>query len=382
MLTEGQMLYLLVALIYLSECVVWLPGHAFAFIGTWSGRWRVLLPGAGLGNDRGRFILTNPLPFAGGLAVATQWPLAVGEIGMASLKVTNPGHNRRPLGLFSHLPWNVEHFAAFHRTVAADGVPIFNAANFREAQWLATFLAGVAEKSGRRSAVVKLLRETLDTKKLADRLGSFAASAQWLTMLAVVEFILLFVCAPIAWHLGGSWRFLLTIGALLLHTIIGSILFYRAHRRLYPERKLERFQQSLLVALVPTHSIRAVDSLSRGLVGDFHALAVAAVMTSEPEFQRTAGVLLRDLRHPMPLATDADAPTAETATAFHEVEREMLEKFLADGKLPPVLEHPPVDSADAAWCPRCLATYMSGVATCADCQGIPLKTAEVPAQKP
>src|SRR5947199_254181 len=59
---ELESLLLVLALIYLSECLVWVRRGALA-IRNWRGRnSRIVDPGALLGNQRGGFLLANPLP--------------------------------------------------------------------------------------------------------------------------------------------------------------------------------------------------------------------------------------------------------------------------------------------------------------------------------
>ena len=58
---ELESLLLVLALIYLSECLVWVRRGALAF-GTWRGKhFGILHPGAILANQRGGLLLANPL---------------------------------------------------------------------------------------------------------------------------------------------------------------------------------------------------------------------------------------------------------------------------------------------------------------------------------
>src|SRR6266511_2153028 len=78
---ELESLLLVLALIYLSECLVWVRRGALA-LGTWWGKsFRILYPGALLGNQRGGLLLANPLPPLGTLFLSPLVPFSLSPQG-------------------------------------------------------------------------------------------------------------------------------------------------------------------------------------------------------------------------------------------------------------------------------------------------------------
>src|SRR5262245_15496372 len=74
---ELESLLLVLALIYLSECLVWIPRGAPAFT-SWRGiRFGLRSSGSWLGNQRGSVLLSNPLPPLGTVFIVPDLPLSV-----------------------------------------------------------------------------------------------------------------------------------------------------------------------------------------------------------------------------------------------------------------------------------------------------------------
>lgn len=150
--------------------------------------------------------------------------------------------------------------------------------------------------------------------------------------------------------------------------------YRRAHREKYPALKDERWQHTLLVALVPQHAIRAPGLLARRWLEAFHPLAVATAVLDREAFLAQAGEAWRKVVFPLPPAFPvASGPPAE-ATAADETAREALRTFLlANDVAPASLLAPPVPADEArAYCPRCHAQFNDLAARCPDCGGLPV----------
>src|SRR5207302_9775862 len=79
---ELQRLLLVIALIYLSECMVWVRRGAFAFGTWWVRNFHLRHPSALLGNQRGGLLLANPLPPLGTVFVSQLIPLSLSPEGV------------------------------------------------------------------------------------------------------------------------------------------------------------------------------------------------------------------------------------------------------------------------------------------------------------
>src|ERR1700730_3126606 len=92
-MSDVELLFLVLALIYGWECACWVPRGSVAFR-TWFGRrWRPVHPAALLGNQRGGFIFTHPLPPLGIFLAGNQFPLSLSpDVVLAFVATTvNPG---------------------------------------------------------------------------------------------------------------------------------------------------------------------------------------------------------------------------------------------------------------------------------------------------
>ena len=71
-MNDVQLLFVVVAALYVWECACWLRRGGVAF-SSWLGRkWRALQPGSLIANQAGGFVLAWPLPPLGTLFVANQ----------------------------------------------------------------------------------------------------------------------------------------------------------------------------------------------------------------------------------------------------------------------------------------------------------------------
>lgn len=273
-MTENQVLVLILVLIYLSECIVWVPHAQVAFQVARSQNGTIHLPGTGLGNHLGRLLLAHPIPMFSGLHLAAAQR---GDLHAERARAT----------------WHA----------------------FR--------------------AVTKFVRCGGNT-----------------------SFLLLFGIIPIVWLRLGSdtLAMLIAMSALLLTDLLTAFWFVRAHRRLYPEMKFVRWKHAALIALVPTHTARAQDTLARHALAAFHPLAVAAVALPEMKYHQFARRLQREAQHPLP--------------GEHHPEREEIDRFLTREEINP---RPPEPASGAGqYCPRCHTQFGKEVSVCADCRELPL----------
>ncbi len=83
-MTDSQMLLLVVALIYFSECASWANLHCVAFVSWTGGRWRWTRPGKWFGNRSGGLVLKPLFPPLGTSFLCQLWPLSISPRGVFS----------------------------------------------------------------------------------------------------------------------------------------------------------------------------------------------------------------------------------------------------------------------------------------------------------
>jgi len=379
-MSDLELLFLVLALIYLWECACWLPRGSAAFR-TWLGRhWRAAHPGGLLGNQRGGLIFAHPLPPLGTLLVATQFPLSLSSeavLGYVASSI-NPGARPAQTGKFFRFD-DIRTVAVAGKNVRVNGQVLLRAASGRSAERLAECLRELSrlEPAKRENAIETMARASLDTKALKGRWEEFGLLSANIRLLANSLFGYLFVFAPILiWHSGLSNCWLGLLAGLLVLTLATALVFRRAHQALYPPAQEERFTHFLTILLSPATTLRAHDVLSRPLLETFHPLALAQVFCAQRQFRAFAQQVLLEIRHPaLPVCPVEDAQAQATERFSRAVLRKAVEKFLKlNGLDPEELTQPPApaDETCRSYCPRCLTQFTTSEGVCADCGGLAL----------
>ncbi len=379
-MSDLQLLFLVLAALYVWECACWLRRGSVAFT-TWLGRrWRAKHPGALLGNQRGGFAFAAPLPPLGSLLTANQFPLSLSPETALAFVSTNVNPGFRPAQTGRALPLDTI------REVQADGKKLL----INGEVWLvapsttyARFLAGKVQQiaklkpTEREKAILELAAASLDIRAVERRWQEFRARSRHLRWLgnALVGYV--FVAAPtVIWFVGLRLSWLGLFVGLFALAVATATLFRRAHRALYPNAEDERFTHTLTIALSPANAMRAHDALSRPLLEEFHPLAVAKVLLPPAAFPNLARRILLDLRHPaLPDCPSDDAAARRAGSFWRGALREAAENMLKrSGIQPDDLCRPPkpVDESCRAYCPRCGAQFTSPIGCCADCGGLEL----------
>lgn len=379
-MTDLELLYLVLAVLYLWECAWWVRRGAVGFR-TWLGkRWHIAHPGTVLGNARGGFMLANPLPPFGTLLLGYQLPVSISTKGVLAFVSSSVNPGWRPPQTGNWFPWDeIQDVKVSGKKVLINGQPFFKAASPGLALHLKQHL-GVLLKASvpkREELLRRLTSDSLDIKAAENRWKQFEEKSNGLRALTNLLFLYVFLAAPLVVYFFGlehTWLSLLL--GILVCTCSASILFRRAHKELYPKAEDERFTHFILVLLSPISAIRACDMLSRPLLETFHPLALAKVFCPDAEFRVFAESLLVELRHPgLPLCPSPDAAAVQTeqqprASLEEEIKRFLQRAGIAANELvrPPT----PADESCHAYCPRCQAQFTTTTGVCEDCGGLKL----------
>ncbi len=323
LMSDLQLLFLVLALLYGWECACWINRGSVAFRSWWGRRWQAAHPGALLGNQRGGFVFAHPLPPLGTVFTGTQFPLSLSPVALLPCVATSVNPVGRPVQNGNCFAWSeIQSLEARGKKVLVNGEPLFLC-------------------------------------------------------------IYLFILSPlIIWRFGflRSWPFLLA--ALLALTFTTAMLFRRAHKKLFPDAEDERFTHFLIILLSPVTAIRACDVLSRPLLEAYHPLAVAKIFCPTKQFEAMARHYWRELRYPaLPICPREDRVALETEGYSRTVLQDAAEHFLKrSGIDTDALINPPLPADDTclSYCPRCLAQFTTREGICADCGGLvlaPLLTA-------
>lgn len=369
-MTEVQILFLVLAGVYLLQCIGWAPLESEVLRIGWRFRARLLPQGLRMRFGQHQLFFLNPfLPLSGAI-VCELFPSVTTSQEGSPVK-SNPSMPQEATGrpAIRLSAQGKQQVQSVGKEVRSAGHLLFTAHSEACATFLATFLDHVRKRSvqDRDRAFEREFEEMFDIKKIALRLEEFRAHTAFLRTACVLLFVFLFFLAPVLIRLRGLER----IWPILLAYLIWSLAwigwsFLRAHRALYPDQKEGRWQQVMVLALSPFSAIRANDVLLRDLFCDFHPVAVGYVLLSKTESRIQAERTLRQSLFRM----EGDATSSDAAM------RRVLQAFLMKHEMPPeeLLSPPKRESGNCqTYCPLCLAQFVLPEGECPDCGDVPLK---------
>jgi hypothetical protein len=369
-MNDVQVLFLVLAAVYLLQCIGWAPLESEVLRLGWRFRAKILPEGQQLRFGQHKLFFLNPFSPLAGAIVCDLFP-SVRSVAQGSSTEANPSKPRevtgRPTILLS--VQEKQQVQSAGKEIRSAGGVLFTAHSEAYASFLAVVLDRVRKRlpQDRDRAFEREFEKMFDTKKVALRLEEYQTHTTFLRTACVLLFVFLFLMAPVLIRLRGLER----IWPVLLAYLIWSLAwigwsFLRAHRALYPDQKEGRWQQVMVLALSPFSAIRANDVLLRDLFCAFHPLAAANVLLSKKDFRVEAE---RTLRRSL-FRTDQDVTSSDTAM------RRALQAFLMKTGMPPeqLLNPPHRESENCqTYCPLCLAQFVLAEGECPDCGDIQLK---------
>lgn len=359
-------LYLVLAAIYLADCLVWVRTQASVFTKRWK-RYRRADGGALWGNAQAGLNLGWPLPPLGCIFVAEPLPCALAPEGLCALDT------RRVLD------WEAARaLECVGRELRVDGACWVRTSSSRSAARLWSELRRLAalEPAARARALAEFAAARFDERAIPARFERMRPERARLLPWNNALFLYAFVVLPlVVSNVGLVPTLLATASGLVLLQLAAVVSFARAASRLYPGESGENRAAWIGIALSPPGAMRSADLLSRDWLADFDPLAVAALLLPRAEFEREAALRLRRVRHDV-LAQDASAAAQAVLGAWRELELRLLEAALRRAGLDPeVLDAPPQALGEdcLSYCPRCQAQYLHAEGACEPCSGVVLR---------
>jgi hypothetical protein len=374
-MSEGEALYLFLVLLYVFESAFWLRRGGLAFVSGFGRRPRPVPPDRVVSNRQGGIVFGALLPPLAPVFVARSPEVSLSPDGLFSYVSTCPyGRTRRDQDAVFFPVEAADEIAVEDRGVSVNGRPFLTAVGSAEAAAVFADIVAVQNTppAARGAAIDSALDRTLDANAARTRHEEVRGALPDLRLFQNLLFVYIFVGAPLlAWFypLALIWlRGLIVLAVLHFGTLF---LLWRAHRRLYPAARAERWRHLAVLFLFPPASLRAADLVSRPALTGFHPVAVAAAIGREEDLRDVAGRVLRDAHWPLRPVVPTDDPRArETEKWFRARFAAAVERRVrAEGIDPDELTGPGprLDAAARAWCPRCLTEYARAEGDCSDC---------------
>ena len=350
MISELGVLFLVVVLVYLLQCVYWVSPDAAVFALNCGGGGKRKPHGfvwSALGTSG---VLAWPLPpLTPNAAVA--WPLF--EAGPEGLWLMEAGQH------WNSMSWSDLTIAGTDSEVVCNGSSAFKGSEGQAARYAGLLQQlGRAPESERRPILLAWLRQAMSVRGAARRVLVFTRRSRWLRILANLQLALLFFALPLSFIKFGPavlWR--VAVSLLVISAAI-SFEFWMLHKRLFPRAGSARFKAGMTILLSPIAAIRASDALARDLLAAYHPVAVAAAILPSDDFRQFAGEQFRRNRF-------GDHP----CKWYQENLGRLMEQTIRRKGIKPVELLRPArrESGSVAYCPRCLAQYLKDRSACSDC---------------
>jgi hypothetical protein len=376
-ITDGQTLLLILALLYLTECLMWVKKQSVAFVSVSGLRWRLTTPIAWLGNANGAMLILNPLPPPGRIFLSNLLPVSISPSGVCAFNSQTLPSGARPAkqtGEFIRFT-EIAKSGTDGAHLVLNGHKFAKCATPKQAKAIASIIEALSTaKPARRESLLRSWLVKQFDARAATRLWQEAeASIGIIRWTCSIFFVFMFVGVPVLVTLYGLEQLIipLAVGILALALQI-AILFFRTHRKLYPVESQERFENMVKMVLCPPVSLRAADLLTRNLLAAYSPIVVANVLGCGQKFAR--GFVL-DLQHPLKHeVTDDDA--AETINWMNAAQlKACLEHVARDRKTAAksLLQAAPREGDSVSYCPRCGVQFVVGAGDeCPDCPGVVL----------
>ena len=385
-MSEQRLLLLVLVAIYLSECFVWVGYGAVAFRSLAGRRFRAADPPVFPGNDRGGWVLLNPLPL-GTVFVCRQWPAVLSRDAAGPATGQSVNFTARPPADVPMVHWEAVRDARYDGDrVTVGGRPFARAADEPGAARLAALLTELAatKPDQRERQIDRALAQAFDASTVRRRVEMYWRATRLLRPLCLLFFCLLFVVLPTVVYLGHFSSTIFQLLPLMLGCWAAIVVtFFAIHGRLLPHDRLERWKATATMLLAPTAAIRSPDVISRHLLAAADPAAVAAALCDHEQFAAFASRALRDLRYPLPpKGTAVDAEAEAAAAAFRQKLASHVARVMQgrDVEAAAALTMPaPSDPAHRSFCPRCQTEYVVEQGTCRDCGELPLEPLAQPA---
>jgi len=375
---EGPTLFLILVLLYLSECVIWVKRESVAFVSAWGSRWRLAVPPSWLGNASGGLLILNPLPPSGRVFLSHLSPVSISPSGICAFNLqTLPSEARSPYQSGELLPFSkIKDAGSDGAYLIINKEKFTKCATAHQARALAKLVISLAKESASKREA--MARAWVVKQFASDEAATLLQESEKLTkpvqQMGLILFLFLFVLTPSLAFTYGFTPLIIPVAIVMVALAVEiAILFHLAHKKLYPAESSERLETLVKMILCPPVSIRAADILTRNLLAEYSPIILANVLpgSGEPQFVRA---IILDLKYPLKheVVDELAEQTIEwTAKEQLNVCLDQVKKgrYLKSEEL---LAPTQREENSIGYCPRCRCQFVVREGECPDCPGVAL----------
>ena len=378
-MSDEQVLFVVICLIYLSDCCFWLKNQSVAFLSPWQRKWQAKTSNYLGGNAYGSLIFLNPFPPFGRIFQCHLSPISFSPTGICTYNLqTLPNTEIKKQNEKFILFDLIEEVLAKDLSLEINQNVFTKCASSIEATTIASFINTALKLNlkERENLIKEFIRKQFISKSVAEKLKQFENKTKEIFWLSCIFFVYIFFVIPILVNIFGlAIMFIPVVAIMLTFSIQISIAYYYAHKDLYPDIKQNRIGNIIKMFICPPVAIRARDQLTADLLSSYSPLVVATQLS----FIDTSSFIRRfihDLKYPLEHALN-DPVSVEISQWYRKEMKEQCIAYIKKNELKiPEYEKlftpPQPDSNCNSYCPRCESQFKKKSGTCPDCPGIEL----------
>ena len=377
-MTDGQLLLLILWLVYITDCFVWYNRHTVVFLTWWGRKWRALTASPRFGLASGGISLLNPFPPLGRIFIAQALPLSLSPDHVVAFNSQSFSSTERPPqnGMVLAID-EISESEVRENDLLLNGTPFCKFRNHLLARQVADFLKRLHNSPPlcRTALIDDFWLQRFDTPAALAEFQLFKATVSGLQWLCILLFAVLYLIFPLIAIYTGVGLMIIPAGIFMfVMTIPLTYEYYVAHRLIFPELRSDRIIHSLKMALCPPVTIRSIDLLTEKLLYKFDILAIAHLFLDKADCDDFCASYVRDLRHP--IAVDSENPLVRQTCQWQNETILRLASLVLPSVafvIPRSTASPPRQAADClSYCPRCLIQLVTKDGSCPECSGVPL----------
>ncbi|MES2660317.1 MAG: hypothetical protein V4689_16965 [Verrucomicrobiota bacterium] len=343
--------------LYLWESTLWLPLRGIALRKRWLGNhWKALDPGSLLATREIGLVPMLPFPPDVGLAPCQSPPLFADENGLCLMTADGRIEGLEGIG-WEDLKEEAHHLLVGNRKIRITSkrcIEVLRRAKQR----------GATPESAAREA----MRLAMSPARARREWKRWILVSSSLRIYGPVLALGFFVGLPLCYVKMGN------LPTLVLALWLWCVMAWTAchlwwlGKRVYPGARSALRTDALLALLVPFHAMRAMEIASVHAMGTTHP--VGLILSSGDLENPWLGKFIRRVLHPIP------GVTGDARRAF-ALRPPLVCALARSGRKIEDFDTVPDRSSDAevsSYCPRCHGLFLVGVETCADCQGMKLRS--------
>ena len=377
-MTEGQILYFISLLIYLSECFLWIRRRTVLFTIPWCCRWKVVKFNQLTGNENGSFVILNPFLPLGNTFSASYEPVSISPFGICDFNLHVAGSDYRSLQSGNFIFFDqIKEVKNIERFIYINGSLFTKFDNIAQAERLTKHLNTLRSESIEKRE--KISRENLEAELSIENMTAkyepIKNAINEIRLSGMFLFSYIFIIVPVLVQFFGLNRLLVpTIIMMIFMAIFISIQYFIAHKQLYPLKLSDRIINITKMILCPPVAIRASDLLTINAFSDYNPTAIGAFLLG-PKAKNFILTWIKDLQFPIS-HVHSNIETCSIAEWYAQVQIEyLLALAKTEFQIKPeeIFSAPAWDGLSHSYCPRCDIQINMNSVECPDCPGITLK---------